>query len=202
MTRAKRILLLGLGVGLVPSPLLAEHTKTTHSKPAGEVVAAKPTPSAVYHAPFGYFQTHWRAYPTVTDVLPEPGPKGPVTSSQLLRNTPEEKTPVVSREPSTSENTPKPMPRTAEPVRQATAVPTAPPTTTAKQPVRPERGFASLRSPTDAPIATSQATPIPAPPIPPPPGARTPVIDPGVRPVRGDDDVVRPEWPTLPAPRK
>ena len=63
-----------------------------------------------------------------------------------------------------------------------------------------EKGFASLRPepaavepPTHAmPVKTEAASTRP----------RTPVVDPGIRQIRGDDEVMRPDWPKLPAAKK
>lgn len=196
MTRSNWILTSVVVVGLCPSPLWADKGKSAVKPAAHSITTAGPT--AVYHAPFGYFQTHWRAFPTVSETLPEPGPKAPVTRTPLLRKEPTDKAGVaVGRDSTAAEKTSKPAPR---PVEQTTATQTSTPAP--KQPSRPERGFATMRSPTDVPIATSQAAPIAAPPIPPPPAVKTPTIDSGIRPVRGDDDVLRPAWPTLPPPKK
>ena len=195
-----------LGLGLAAMPVFAQHS---HRLSGPIAVASAPNCGvsvANSGAPYGYFQTQWRAFPTLA-TLPQPAAASPAPGTPVLLNAPsmpysvtETSTPV----PIVAASNTGPAQSGSRASQDAVPVPhPASVAALAKTGNRPERGFATLRqTPVEAPIVTTSPTPIAAPPIPPAPSSRPSIVDSGIRPVRNEEDVLRPAWPTLPPQKK
>jgi hypothetical protein len=191
---SSRHLLVVAAFGLIPISVLADEIVVASGPPvvAHEARASAPPIANTYHAPFGYFQTHWRPFPIPQTTLPKPATIPP---SNSVRATPDPMPPAPP--PTVSKPVPEPT-KTAEarPMIRGPQepVPTPHPASVKPKPFKPEPSFATLRTPrTAAPDLATRSTPTPT---------RNPVIDSSVRPSRYDDGVIRPDWPVLPPLKK
>ena len=198
---SKRIVL-GVFFGLSPMAVLGQHPPDSPEGPPVRVKAITCAPGHLAggaHAPFGYYQTQWRAFPVAEAIVPKPAPVTPAPAP--VQKPPKKKTesPVPPLKPAMSGRFASPS--TAV-VRSANdVVPVPHPASVAGRPAsKNEKGFASLRAEPVPVEPRSTVVPVQAEPT--PTIRRLPAVDPGIRQVRGDDEVMRPDWPKLPAAKK
>lgn len=183
MTRRHASWLGAFAVGFLPASAFGQSGRVLPPPTMVEPAAVLAHPAA----PFGYYATQWRAFPTPTPPAKAAAPVGMPTLQA-----------------------PKPLPRTfaeaAPPVavsREMTSrrieEPSPPPRLTIRPPTAPEPlkvvttttgGFATLRSTPEQPAQL----PLPAPIV------RSPIVDPKLRTASFQDDVLRPAWPVITDP--
>lgn len=200
---SKRILL-GVFFGFSPIVVFGQHPPDSPEGPPVRVTAVTCAPghmAGIPQAPFGYYQTQWRAFPVAEVVVSKPAPPAPLPAP--VQKMPEKKAemPVPPPKPAMSGRFATPSSPVVRSSTDTVPVP-HPASVGGRTSIKNEKGFASLRpepvmvepSRTEVPVKTEQA--------PPPMVRRTPAVEPTVRQVRGDDEVTRPDWPKLPAGKK
>jgi hypothetical protein len=184
MTRRHARWLCALAFGFVPASAFGQSGKVLPPPTSNDPAAVLVPPAA----PFGYYATKWRAFPTPTPPAKAPAP----VSTPLLQ-------------------APKPLPRTfadsAPPLavsREMTArridEPIPPPRPAIRPVAAPEPlkvvagstsgGFATLRPTSEPPTSLPAAATV----------VRTPIVDPKVKTASFQDDVLRPAWPVITDP--
>lgn len=171
---------LSLAATLLGASAFAQDAKSAEAVAAPMKPAAGPTPVGTV-APFGYYQTQWRAFPTAAPIQPKPVEAPP---------------PAMTREPA-----PASLPKEIASARPIPAPPTRPvmdplltgvpvPHPASMNAAKADRGFATLRSVVPVETSAPAAPTVKAP-------ARAPSLD-NLRPARHDDEVMRADWPVLP----
>ena len=184
MTRRQTTWLGALAFGFLPASAFGQQGRVLPSPTSIEPVAVLAHPPA----PFGYYATQWRAFPTATAPAKATAPAGtPVLQApKPLPRTFAEATPsvAISREMTSKRiDEPIPPPRpairplgTTEPMKVVAASTSG--------------GFATLRPVAELPVPSPTAAPL----------VRTPIVDPKLRMASFQDEVLRPAWPVITDP--
>jgi len=202
---SKRIVL-GMFFGLSPVAALGQHPPDSPEGPPVRVTAVTCAPghrAGIPQAPFGYYQTQWRTFPIVEAALPKPAPAAPGPLPAPIQKLPEKKAelPVPPAKPATSGRFAAPSTTVVRSGSDIVPVP-HPASINGRTAPKNEKGFASLRPDPVYEEAIRTEVPVKTEPAVTPMVRRIPVVNPGIRQVRGDDEVMRPDWPKLPAAKK
>ena len=156
-------------------------------------------------SPYGYFPTHWRAYPAPPATLPQPVGAPAQVGTPVGRDFNVPKPILLDRSSTAARRAETGGPRQVRTAGYSNfdRVPVPHPASVAANPRRyGNQGFATLRSPmAEAPSPAPMPPSIAVPPIPDPPPP-PPLNDARMQRSRSDDDVVRPAWPVIPPPKR
>lgn len=167
--------------------------------PFGETTYADPTLHINTKTTFA--DPRWRSFPVAEENSPNPAPTPTALTPAPVQKTPEKmvEPPAPPPKPSISGRFATPSTAVVRTEKDLVPVP-HPASVGGRTAPKNEKGFASLRA--EPAAVESQTAVVPAKAEPTPSRIRPPVVDPGIRQIQGEDEVMRPEWPKLPAAKK